>query len=87
MEKEQNQTEVKEATDEKEKNIESETSENSEKNTQEEPKEKTPEEKILELEDKLARTFAEMENQRRRFEKEKEDAYEYGGFALSLIHI
>ena len=52
--------------------------------------EKTPEEKILELEDKLARTFAEMENQRRRFEKEKDDAYEYGGFnfakeALSLI--
>ena len=90
MEKEQNQTEVKEATDEKEKNIESETSENSEKNTQEEPKEKTPEEKILELEDKLARTFAEMENQRRRFEKEKEDAFEYGGYsfakeALNLI--
>ena len=48
------------------------------------------EEKILELEDKLARTFAEMENQRRRFEKEKEDAFEYGGFsfareALNLI--
>ncbi len=52
--------------------------------------EKSPEEKILELEDKLARTFAEMENQRRRFEKEKEEAYEYGGFnfakeALTLI--
>ena len=52
--------------------------------------EKTPEEKILELEDKLARTFAEMENQRRRFEKEKDDAFEYGGFtfareALNLI--
>ena len=44
---------------------------------------KTPEEKIIELEDKLARTFAEMENQRRRFEKEKEDAFEYGGFALA----
>ena len=55
-----------------------------------ETKEKTPEEKIAELEDKLARTFAEMENQRRRFEKEKEDAFEYGGFlfakeALNLI--
>ena len=52
--------------------------------------EKSPEEKILELEDKLARTFAEMENQRRRFEKEKEEAFEYGGFsfakeALNLI--
>ena len=59
-------------------------------NKEEDKKEPTPEEKILELEDKLARTFAEMENQRRRFEKEKEDAFEYGGFsfakeALSLI--
>ncbi len=49
----------------------------------EESIEKTPEEKILELEDKLTRTFAEMENQRRRFEKEKEEAYEYGGFAFA----
>ena len=52
--------------------------------------EKTPDEKILQLEDKLARTFAEMENQRRRFEKEKDEAFEYGGFtfakeALKLI--
>jgi len=51
---------------------------------------KSPDEKILELEDKLTRTFAEMENQRRRFEKEKEEAFEYGGFtfakeALNLI--
>ena len=45
--------------------------------------EKTSEEKILELEDKLARTFAEMENQRRRFEKEKNEAFEYGGFILA----
>ena len=52
--------------------------------------EPTPEQKIAELEDKLARTFAEMENQRRRFEKEKEDAFDYGGYsfakeALNLI--
>ena len=52
--------------------------------------EAAPEEKIKELEDKLARTFAEMENQRRRFEKEKDDAFDYGGFtfakeALNLI--
>ena len=46
-------------------------------------KEITPEEKILELEDKLARTFAEMENQRRRFEKEREDAFNYGGFTFA----
>ena len=56
----------------------------------EEVQEPTPEERIAELEDKVARTFAEMENQRRRFEKEKEDAFEYGGFsfakeALNLI--
>ena len=43
----------------------------------------TPEEKILELEDKIARAFAEMENQRRRFEKEREDAFSYGGFAFA----
>ena len=41
------------------------------------------EEKVVELEDKLARTFAEMENQRRRFEKEKNDAFDYGGFAFA----
>ena len=76
-------------------NIESETSnennetdkksdDNKEENkVVEEEKELTPEERIKELEDKLARTFAEMENQRRRFEKEKDDAYEYGGFAFA----
>ena len=53
-------------------------------------KDSSPEEKVKELEDKLARAYAEMENQRRRFEKEKEDAFEYGGFsfareALNLI--
>ena len=46
-------------------------------------KEITPEQKILELEDKVARTFAEMENQRRRFEKEREDAFNYGGFTFA----
>jgi len=56
----------------------------------EEKIELSPEEKIKELEDKLARTFAEMENQRRRFEKEKDDAFDYGGYlfakeALNLI--
>ena len=46
-------------------------------------KEITPEDKIKELEDKLARTLAEMENQRRRFEKEKNDAFDYGGFSFA----
>ena len=63
---------------------------NEEENDNNQKVEKSPEEKILELEDKLARTFAEMENQRRRFEKEKEEAFEYGGYsfakeALNLI--
>ena len=43
----------------------------------------SPEDKIKELEDKVTRTFAEMENQRRRFEKEKDDAFEYGGFSFA----
>ena len=69
-----------------------ENSNNNEEQTKnvEENKELSPDEKIRELEDKLARTFAEMENQRRRFEKEKDDAFDYGGFlfakeALNLI--
>ena len=49
----------------------------------EEINEITTEEKIKELEDKISRTFAEMENQRRRFEKEREDAFNYGGFAFA----
>jgi len=90
MEKEQNQSNIKNLSDEEDKNKDSELSNNSEKESQIQTEEKSQEEKILELEDKVARTFAEMENQRRRFEKEKEEAYEYGGFAfakeaLSLI--
>ena len=49
----------------------------------EEKEQLSPEEEIESLKDKLARTFAEMENQRRRFEKEKDDAFEYGGFAFA----
>ena len=48
-----------------------------------EVKEITSKDRILELEDKMARAFAEMENQRRRFEKEREDAFNYGGFAFA----
>ena len=86
MEKEQNQN-FKEA--ENKEPISEEANQNNE-NKEEQLAEKSPEEKILELEDKLARTFVEMENQRRRFEKEKEEAFEYGGYsfakeALNLI--
>ena len=69
-----------------ENNINQENSENKElKEDQNEKKEKvlTAEEKNAELEDKLTRTFAEMENQRRRFEKEKDEAFEYGGFSFA----
>ena len=87
MEKDQNQTSEKNSPRESEKEefIENNSEKKSEDNVDVESKEKNqnPEEQILELEDKLARTFAEMENQRRRFEKEKEEAYEYGGFAFA----
>ncbi len=46
-------------------------------------KDLNPNDKIKELEDRLARAYAEIENQRRRFEKEKEDALDYGGFSLA----
>ena len=56
----------------------------SEKTNEDQKKDEiSPEQKILELEDKVARVLAEMENQRRRFEKEKDEAFEYGGFAFA----
>ena len=77
MEKEQS-TKTEEKTNNK-----TEASENSKNDPKEKEIEVTPEDKIKELEDKLTRTFAEMENQRRRFEKEKDDAFEYGGFSFA----
>ena len=55
----------------------------SEDNKADEEKEISPKEKIVELEDKLTRSFAELENQRRRFEKEKDEAFDYGGFVFA----
>ena len=88
--KNQNQDKVKETENSEEKLECQKKKQETDQEPKEEIKEPTPEEKIIELEDKLARTFAEMENQRRRFEKEKEDAFEYGGYsfakeALNLI--
>ena len=100
MEKEENQNStstdqkqdtMKEKENEKlQENLVEENKQETDQVPKEEIKEPTPKEKIAELEDKVARTFAEMENQRRRFEKEKEDAFEYGGYsfakeALNLI--
>ncbi len=55
--------------------------ENSSKSDKKE--ELTAEDKLLETEDKLTRSYAELENQRRRYEKEKDEAYEFGGMALA----
>ncbi len=98
MEKEENQNnnstdqnqEAGNETVKSDKNLNTEKKQETKREPKEEIKEPTLEEKIAELEDKLVRTFAEMENQRRRFEKEKEDAFEYGGYsfakeALNLI--
>ena len=69
----------------------SETKEEIQNNNKvEEKKEETTEDKLVIVQDKLLRTMAEMENQRRRFEKEKHEAFEFGGFnfaaeSLSLI--
>ena len=43
----------------------------------------SPEEEVNSLKDKLTRAYAEMENQRRRHEKEKDEAFEYGGFSFA----
>jgi molecular chaperone GrpE len=91
MEKEQNQASEEKNSDNEE-NLSNEVlnKDSGQTEKKEQIKELTPEEKIKELEEKIIRTFAEMENQRRRFEKEKNDAFEYGGFsfakeALNLI--
>ena len=87
MEKEENintpDNEIKKSQEKKDTSVDDDNTSKKEKNEEDQPAEKTLEEKVTELEDKLARTFAEMENQRRRFEKEKEEAFEYGGFAFA----
>ena len=79
MEKEQN------SKTEENINNKTKSSENSENNKElkEKEAELSSEDKIKELEEKMTRTLAEMENQRRRFEKEKDDAFEYGGFSFA----
>jgi len=75
MEKEENQNLHSDSVDE--------IKENKDSNKTSKNKDLNPEDKIKELEDKLARAYAEIENQRRRFEKEKDDAFDYGGFSLA----
>ena len=88
MEKDQNSNTDQNKSNEKISNLDdisTEKTQDEEKNKEPILKEKelSPEEKIKDLEDKVTRTLAEMENQRRRFEKEKDDAFDYGGFALA----
>jgi len=91
MDKEELKENVKKNTVDEELNTQSKENDNAdkaneEKNLESEIKEVeklTPEEELETLKDKLARTFAEMENQRRRFEKERDDAYEYGGYSFA----
>ena len=88
MEKDQNPNLEKNKSNEKISNLDDispEKTQVEEKNKEQSPEEKelSSEEKIIDLEDKVTRALAEMENQRRRYEKEKEDAFEYGGFAFA----
>ena len=86
MEKEENQNQVDtkaKTSDETIRDDHQSKDKQEENKSVEEKKELSSEEKIKQLEDKLTRTFAEMENQRRRFEKEKDDAFDYGGFAFA----
>ena len=82
IKKEQNQSETENNSIKKDDN-ESDNHEINSQSKDENIEKVTPEKEIEVLKDKLARTFAEMENQRRRYEKEKDDAFEYGGFAFA----
>ena len=73
----ENENKVKKKQDSPE-NQESETVKNTEELT-----EISVEDKLKEAQDKLLRVLAETENQRRRFEKETKEAFEYGGFNLA----
>ena len=91
MDKEELKENVKKNTADEELNTQSKENDDADQANEEkileseikEVKKLTPEEELETLKDKLARTFAEMENQRRRFEKERDEAYEYGGYSFA----
>ena len=83
MEKEQEQNDNFSDADNENNELENVNEIKSDTEKEDEKKGESPEDRIKELEDKLTRTFAEMENQRRRFEKEKDDAFEYGGTSFA----
>ena len=83
MEKDQNSNTDQNKSNEKISNLDDISTGKKQVEEKNKEKELSPEEKIKDLEDKVTRALAEMENQRRRYEKEREDAFEYGGFAFA----
>ena len=83
MEKEESQNNEDQNLEEENSEITTDKQASKETGKNEEEEQLSPEDEIANLKDKVARTFAEMENQRRRFEKEKDEAFEYGGFSFA----
>ncbi len=83
MEKEESSQQNNKIEENKKESEDNKTEETEKTEVESDSKELTPEDKIKDLEDKLVRAYAEIENQRRRFEKEKEDAFDYGGFSFA----
>ena len=83
MEKEESQNKVDEILNDENSELNADKQASEETGKKEEEEQLSTEDEIANLKDKVARTFAEMENQRRRFEKEKDEAFEYGGFSFA----
>ena len=83
MENEESQNKENQNLNEENSELSTENQAKDETEKKEEEERLSPEDEIANLKDKVARTFAEMENQRRRFEKEKDEAFEYGGFSFA----
>tara|TARA_B100000282_G_scaffold77607_1_gene53682 strand:+ start:69 stop:701 length:633 start_codon:yes stop_codon:yes gene_type:complete len=83
MNKEETSKKENKSNDTKNNQIDKNNIDQPEKENAEEAKELSLDEKIKELEEKIVRLYAEMENQRRRYDKEKDEAFEYGGFSFA----
>ena len=83
MNKEETAKKVDKSKDNKNNKTDKNNIDQPEKENTEEAKELSLDEKIKELEEKIVRLYAEMENQRRRYDKEKDEAFEYGGFSFA----
>jgi len=83
MNKEETSTKEDKSNDTENNQIDKNNIDQPDKENAEEAKELSLDEKIKELEEKIVRLYAEMENQRRRYDKEKDEAFEYGGFSFA----